>query len=155
MGLFYPFMEDTSVKLIGVEAAGHGIDTGLHSASICAGSYGVLDGMASLILQDEDGQVLPVHSVAAGLDYPGVGPEHAWMHEEGRASYANVTDDQALAAFRVLAELEGIIPALESAHAVAQVIAMADELSEDEVVIVNISGRGDKDCEEVERLTRA
>ncbi len=155
MGLFYPFMADTSIRLIGVEAAGYGIDTGLHSASICAGSYGVLDGMASLILQDDDGQILPVHSVAAGLDYPGVGPEHAFMHEAGRATYANVTDEQALAAFRTLAELEGIIPALESAHAVAQVIAMADELSEDEVVIVNMSGRGDKDCEEVERLTHA
>jgi tryptophan synthase beta chain len=153
MGLFYPFAEDEDVKLIGVEAAGSGIDTGLHSASISAGSYGVLDGMASLILQDEDGQVLPVHSIAAGLDYPGVGPEHAYMHETGRATYTNVTDDEALEAFRALAELEGIIPALESAHAVAQVLAMADELSEDDVVIVNISGRGDKDCEEVERLT--
>jgi tryptophan synthase beta chain len=153
MGLFYPFAEDEDVKLVGVEAAGSGIDTGLHSASISAGSYGVLDGMASLILQDEDGQVLPVHSIAAGLDYPGVGPEHAYMHETGRATYTNVTDEQALAAFRALAELEGIIPALESAHAVAQVLAMADELSEDDVVIVNISGRGDKDCEEVERLT--
>lgn len=153
MGLFYPFAEDTEVRLIGVEAAGHGIDTGLHSASIAAGSYGVLDGMASLVLQDEDGQVLPVHSVAAGLDYPGVGPEHAFMHETGRATYTNVTDEQALAAFRTLAELEGIIPALESAHAVAQVLAMADELSDDDIVIVNISGRGDKDCEEVERLT--
>ncbi len=154
MGLFYPFVGDSEVKLVGVEAAGHGIDTGLHSASICAGTYGVLDGTASLILQDEDGQVLPVHSVAAGLDYPGVGPEHAFMHEAGRATYTSVTDEQALAAFRTLAELEGIIPALESAHAVAQVLAMADELGEDEVVIVNISGRGDKDCEEVERLTR-
>jgi tryptophan synthase beta chain len=154
MGLFYPFVGDTSVRLIGVEAAGAGIDTGLHSASICAGSYGVLDGTASLILQDEDGQVLPAHSVAAGLDYPGVGPEHAFMHEEGRATYTSVTDEQALAAFRTLSELEGIIPALESAHAVAQVLAMADELSEDDVVIVNISGRGDKDCEEVERLTQ-
>jgi tryptophan synthase beta chain len=154
MGLFYPFVGDASVRLIGVEAAGAGIDTGLHSASICAGSYGVLDGTASLILQDEDGQVLPAHSVAAGLDYPGVGPEHAFMHEEGRATYTSVTDEQALAAFRTLSELEGIIPALESAHAVAQVLAMADELSEDDVVIVNISGRGDKDCEEVERLTQ-
>ena len=154
MGLFYPSAADTSVRLTGVEAAGAGIDTGLHSASICAGSYGVLDGTASLILQDEDGQVLPAHSVAAGLDYPGVGPEHAFMHEEGRATYTSVTDAQALAAFRTLSELEGIIPALESAHAVAQVLAMADELSEDDVVIVNISGRGDKDCEEVERLTQ-
>ncbi len=153
IGLFYSFMQDPEVAFIGVEAAGHGIDTGLHSASICAGSYGVLDGTASLILQDEDGQVLPVHSVAAGLDYPGVGPEHAWMHETGRASYASVTDEQALQAFRTLARLEGIIPALESAHAVAQVIKMAGELREDEIVIINISGRGDKDCEEVERLS--
>ncbi|MGI5816845.1 MAG: tryptophan synthase subunit beta [Armatimonadota bacterium] len=154
MGLFHAFADDEGVQFIGVEAAGAGIDTGLHSASIAAGSYGVLDGMASLILQDDDGQVLPVHSVAAGLDYPGVGPEHAHMHESGRARYTNVTDEQALAAFRALAELEGIIPALESAHAVAQVLAMADELGDDDVVIVNISGRGDKDCEEVERLTR-
>jgi tryptophan synthase beta chain len=153
MGLFHAFAEDTEVGLIGVEAAGSGIDTGLHSASIAAGSYGVLDGMASLVLQDEDGQVLPVHSVAAGLDYPGVGPEHAYMHETGRATYENVTDEQALAAFRTLSELEGIIPALESAHAVAQVLAMADDLSEDDIVIINVSGRGDKDCEEVERLT--
>jgi tryptophan synthase beta chain len=153
MGLFHAFAEDGEVALVGVEAAGAGIDTGLHSASIAAGSYGVLDGMASLVLQDEDGQVLPVHSVAAGLDYPGVGPEHAYLHESGRATYTNVTDEQALEAFRALAELEGIIPALESAHAVAQVLAMADTLSEDEIVIINVSGRGDKDCEEVERLT--
>jgi len=153
MGLFYAFVGDEGVELIGVEAAGHGIDTGLHSASICAGSYGVLDGTASLILQDAEGQILPVHSVAAGLDYPGVGPEHAFLHESGRARYENVTDEQALAAFRTLAELEGIIPALESAHAIAQVLAMADELRPDEIVIVNISGRGDKDCEEVARLT--
>ncbi len=153
MGLFYPFLEDEGVALIGVEAAGYGIDTGLHSASIGAGSFGVLDGTASLILQDEDGQVLPVHSVAAGLDYPGVGPEHAFLHVSGRARYASVTDEEALAAFRTLAELEGMIPALESAHAVAQVLNMADELGEDEIVIINISGRGDKDCEEVARLT--
>ncbi len=153
MGLFYPFVGDESVELIGVEAAGHGIDTGLHAASIGAGSYGVLDGAASLILQDAEGQILPAHSVAAGLDYPGVGPEHAYLHESGRARYESVTDEQALAAFRTLAELEGIIPALESAHAVAQVLAMSDELRADEIVIVNISGRGDKDCEEVARLT--
>ncbi len=153
MGLFYPFMDDEGVSMIGVEAAGYGIDTGLHSASICAGSFGVLDGTASLIIQDEDGQVLPVHSVAAGLDYPGVGPEHAFLHETGRATYTAVSDEEALEAFRTLAELEGIIPALESAHAVAQVVKMADELREDEIVIINLSGRGDKDCEEVERLT--
>ena len=153
MGLFYPFFGDEGVELIGVEAAGHGIDTGLHSASICAGSYGVLDGTATLIIQDEEGQVLPVHSVAPGLDYPGVGPEHAWMHDTGRARYVCVTDEEALAAFRTLAQLEGIIPALESAHAVAQVLNMADELRADDIVIINVSGRGDKDCEEVARLT--
>ncbi len=153
MGLFYPFIGDEGVELIGVEAAGHGIDTGLHSASICAGSFGVLDGTATLIIQDEEGQVLPVHSVAPGLDYPGVGPEHAWMHDTGRARYVCVTDEEALAAFRTLAQLEGIIPALESAHAVAQVLNMADELNAGDIVIVNISGRGDKDCEEVARLT--
>ncbi|MEA3402903.1 MAG: tryptophan synthase subunit beta [Armatimonadota bacterium] len=153
IGLFYPFLEDEGVEMIGVEAAGHGIDTGLHSASICAGTFGVLDGSATLVIQDKHGQVLPVHSVAAGLDYPAVGPEHAFLHEAGRCRYVSVTDEQALEAFRALGELEGIIPALECAHAVAQVLESADELSEDDIVIINISGRGDKDCEEVQRLS--
>ena len=151
MGLFYPFLGDESVELIGVEAAGHGIDTGLHSASIGAGSYGVLDGTATLILQDEDGQVLPVHSVAAGLDYPGVGPEHSYLHDTGRARYTWATDAEALEAFQTLSRLEGIIPALESAHAVAEAIKLAPTVSPDKLMIVNLSGRGDKDVETVAR----
>ncbi len=152
IGLFYAFLED-DVELIGVEAAGLGLQPGQHSASICAGTFGVLDGAATYVIQDEDGQVLPAHSVAAGLDYPAVGPQHADFHDSGRGRYVAVTDEQALEAFRTLTELEGIIPALESAHAVAQVLAMADELTDDDLVIINISGRGDKDCEEVQRLT--
>jgi len=151
MGLFYPFLGDESVELIGVEAAGHGIDTGLHSASIGAGSYGVLDGTATLILQDEDGQVLPVHSVAAGLDYPGVGPEHSYLHDTGRARYTWATDAEALEAFQTLSRLEGIIPALESAHAVAEAIKLAPTMSADKLMVVNLSGRGDKDVETVAR----
>ncbi len=152
IGLFYAFLED-DVELIGVEAEGLGLQPGQHSASICAGTFGVLDGAATYVIQDEDGQVLPAHSVAAGLDYPAVGPQHADFHDSGRGRYVAVTDEQALEAFRTLTELEGIIPALESAHAVAQVLAMADELTDDDLVIINISGRGDKDCEEVQRLT--
>ena len=138
-----------------MEAAGRGLTPGEHSASLAAGSFGIIDGAATMVLQTDDGQVLPVHSVAAGLDYPGVGPEHALLHETGRARYENVTDVEALEAFRALAELEGIIPALESAHAVAQVLKMADELTADDIVVINISGRGDKDCAEVARLTTA
>ncbi len=152
MGLFHPFIEDKEVELIGVEAGGLGLATGKHSASITAGSFGVLHGTASLILQDADGQVAPVHSVAAGLDYPGVGPEHALLSETGRARYTTVTDEEALAAFRRLSELEGIIPALESAHAIAYLLKMAGQFAGDDIIIVNLSGRGDKDCEEVQRL---
>ncbi len=152
MGLFHPFIEDKEVELIGVEAGGLGLATGKHSASITAGSFGVLHGTASLILQDADGQVAPVHSVAAGLDYPGVGPEHALLSETGRARYTTVTDKEALAAFRRLSELEGIIPALESAHAIAYLLKMAGQFAGDDIIIVNLSGRGDKDCEEVQRL---
>jgi len=152
IGIFHAFVPDTEVQLIGVEAAGRGLDTDLHCASIGRGSFGVLHGAASLMLQDEDGQIAPSHSVSAGLDYPAVGPEHAYVHETGRAQYAAATDDQALEAFSRLAELEGIIPALESAHAVAHLFAMQDQFDPDSIVIINLSGRGDKDCQEVRQI---
>jgi len=144
MGIFYPFVND-SVRLIGVEAAGKGIETGKHSASLNAGKKGVLHGMLSYFLQDEDGQIATTHSVAAGLDYPGVGPEHAYLKESRRAEYAAVTDKQALKAFAELSKAEGIIPALESAHAIAYAMEIAKEMRKDEIVVVNLSGRGDKD----------
>ncbi|HUS80215.1 MAG TPA: tryptophan synthase subunit beta [Armatimonadota bacterium] len=153
IGLFYDFIREEGVELIGVEAAGHGLETGEHAATLTCGTFGVIDGAATKVIQDEDGQIKPVHSVAAGLDYPGVGPEHAMLQETGRARYESVTDDEALAAFRTLARVEGIIPALESAHAVAQVLKMADEFTPEDIVVINVSGRGDKDCEEVARLT--
>ncbi len=153
MGIFYPFAKDR-VRLIGVEAAGRGLETGKHSASLCAGKKGVLHGMLSYFLQDEDGQIATTHSVAAGLDYPGVGPEHAWMKEVGRAEYVAVTDEEALEAFSLLSRLEGIIPALESAHAVAYAVKVAGEMSRDEIVVVNLSGRGDKDLEIVMNLLK-
>ena len=153
MGIFYPFAKD-KVRLIGVEAAGRGLETGKHSASLCAGKKGVLHGMLSYFLQDEDGQIATTHSVAAGLDYPGVGPEHAWMKEVGRAEYVAVTDEEALEAFSLLSRLEGIIPALESAHAVAHAVKVAGEMSRDEIVVVNLSGRGDKDLEIVMNLLK-
>ncbi|HFB84025.1 MAG TPA: pyridoxal-phosphate dependent enzyme, partial [Thermodesulfatator sp.] len=144
MGLFYPFLKDP-VRMIGVEAAGHGLDSGHHSATLCAGSPGVLHGAMSYLLQDEDGQVLEAHSIAPGLDYPGVGPEHSYLKESGRITYTAVDDQEALKAFKLLSEKEGIIPALESAHAVAQLVKMAPELPQGTVVVVNLSGRGDKD----------
>ncbi len=152
MGIFYPFIKDKSVKLIGVEAAGKGIESGKHSASLCAGKKGVLHGMLSYFLQNEDGQILTTHSVAAGLDYPGVGPEHAWLKEIKRAEYVSVTDEEALKAFSLLSKLEGIIPALESAHAIAYAVKIAKEMSRDEIVVVNLSGRGDKDLEIVMKI---
>jgi len=145
MGIFYPFIEDRSVRLIGVEAAGKGIETGKHSASLCAGERGVLHGMLSYFLQDDDGQIATTHSIAPGLDYPGVGPEHAWLKEIGRAEYVAVTDEQALKAFVELSKTEGILPALESAHALAYAMKLAKEMSKDEIIVVNLSGRGDKD----------
>ena len=147
MGIFHPFVEDKSVRLVGVEAAGKGIETGKHSASLCAGEKGILHGMLSYFLQDEDGQIATTHSVAAGLDYPGVGPEHAWLKEIGRAEYVAVTDDQALKAFVELSRTEGILPALESAHALAYAMELAKEMEKDEIIVVNLSGRGDKDLE--------
>ncbi|MBO8180777.1 MAG: tryptophan synthase subunit beta [Archaeoglobus sp.] len=144
MGIFHTFLKD-DVRLVGVEAGGKGIHTGKHAASLSAGSKGVLHGMLSYFLQDENGMMLDTHSISAGLDYPGVGPEHAYLKETGRCDYVTVSDEEALEAFRILSRLEGIIPALESAHAVAYAIKMAEGVGEDGVVVVNLSGRGDKD----------
>jgi tryptophan synthase beta chain len=149
IGLFYPFIGDSRVQLLGVEAAGLGIETGKHAASLGAGSPGVLHGNKTSLLQDADGQIQHAHSISAGLDYPGVGPEHAHLHDIERACYVSVTDDEALAAFRKLTEIEGIIPALESAHAIAQVIKMAPAMSPDQIILVCLSGRGDKDINTV------
>jgi tryptophan synthase beta chain len=149
MGLFHPFLDDTGVRMMGVEAAGLGIATGKHAASIGAGSVGVLHGNKTFLLQDEQGQIAHAHSISAGLDYPGVGPEHAWLHEIGRVKYVSVTDDEALQAFRLLTELEGIMPALESAHAVAQALKAAATMGRDQAILVCLSGRGDKDMHTV------
>jgi tryptophan synthase beta chain len=152
IGIFHPFLEDEEVRLIGVEAGGSGVETGKHAATLSAGSPGVLHGYYSYILQDENGQVVETHSVSAGLDYPGVGPEHSWLKETGRAEYVAATDAEALDAFRKLAALEGIIPALESAHAVAHAMKLAPTLPPDKIIVINLSGRGDKDVETVSRL---
>ena len=152
IGLFHPFLHDKSVSMHGVEAGGKGVETGKHSASICAGSDGVLHGFRTMVLQDADGQILETHSVAAGLDYPGVGPEHAFLGSSGRVKYSAVTDDNALKAFHLLSETEGIIPALESAHAVAFAAELARTLVKDQLIIVNLSGRGDKDVSQVAEL---
>ncbi|OGP56719.1 MAG: tryptophan synthase subunit beta, partial [Deltaproteobacteria bacterium RBG_13_61_14] len=149
MGLFHPFLEDRSVKMVGVEAAGEGISTGRHAASITGGAVGVLHGNKTYLLQDEHGQVQPTHSISAGLDYPGVGPEHAWLKATGRAEYVAITDRQALDGFKVLTEKEGIIPALESAHAVAWAVEAAPAMPKDAIIIINLSGRGDKDMHTV------
>ncbi len=149
MGLFYPFIDDREVRLVGVEAAGLGIETGKHAASISAGAVGVLHGNKTFLLQNSDGQIEHAHSISAGLDYPGVGPEHAWLKDTGRATYVTVNDKQALVAFHELTETEGIIPALESSHALAQAGIMAPTMSRDDIIIVNLSGRGDKDMETV------
>ncbi len=144
IGIFHPFLRD-DVKLVGVEAAGKGVESGKHSASLTAGSKGVLHGMLSYFLQDEDGMMLDTHSVAAGLDYPGVGPEHAYLRDMGRCEYVTITDAEALKAFRLLSRKEGIMPALESAHALAYAFKMAEEMDKDSIIVVNLSGRGDKD----------
>jgi len=149
MGIFYPYIGDPKVRLIGVEAAGEGLATGRHAASLSAGRPGVLHGNRTYLLQDANGQITETHSVSAGLDYPGVGPEHAWLKDHGRAEYVSVTDDEALAAFRDLCRLEGIIPALESAHAVAHAARIAPSLPRDLNLLVNLSGRGDKDMQTV------
>ena len=153
MGIFHAFIPFGDVRLVGVEAAGEGLDSGRHSAPLAAGTPGVLHGSLSYLLQDADGQVAPAHSISAGLDYPGVGPEHSWLLDEGRAEYVTVTDDRALAAFHRLSRLEGLIPALESAHAMAHVFEAGAELARHGPVVVCLSGRGDKDVAHVARLS--
>ena len=152
MGAFYDFIPDESVRLVGVEAGGEGVESGRHSATIGGGSEGILHGAHTFVLQDEWGQVQPTHSISAGLDYPGVGPEHAWLADTGRAQYVAATDTEALEGFRLLCELEGIIPALEPSHAVLPALRLAKELGPDAIVVLNLSGRGDKDVDEVSRL---
>jgi tryptophan synthase beta chain len=151
-GIFYPLIAKRDVRLVGVEAGGDGVDSQRHAATLARGQTGVLHGMQTVVLQDDDGQTLPVHSVSAGLDYPGVGPEHAHWHATGRVAYSAATDEEALDAFELLSRMEGIIPALEPAHAVAHACKIARELPTDAIVVINLSGRGDKDCVEVARL---
>ncbi|WP_018867057.1 MULTISPECIES: tryptophan synthase subunit beta [unclassified Thioalkalivibrio] len=149
IGLFHPFLGDESVAMIGVEAGGDGVETGRHSAPLCAGQPGVLHGNRTYLMEDENGQIIGTHSVSAGLDYPGVGPEHAWLKDIGRVDYVSVTDDQALAGFHRLTRTEGIIPALETSHAIAHVLDLAPEMRADQSIIINLSGRGDKDLNTV------
>ncbi|KHK51648.1 tryptophan synthase subunit alpha [Ralstonia sp. A12] len=149
MGIFYPYIDHADVKLIGVEAAGEGIETGRHAASLTGGSPGVLHGNRTYLLQDEDGQIIETHSISAGLDYPGVGPEHAWLKDARRAEYVPITDKEALQAFHDLCRMEGIIPALESSHALAYACKLAPTLPKDKILLVNLSGRGDKDMHTV------
>jgi tryptophan synthase beta chain len=149
IGIFHPYIEDESVRLIGVEAAGEGLDTGRHAASLNRGVVGVLHGNRTYLLQDAHGQITETHSVSAGLDYPGVGPEHAWLHDSGRAQYVGITDQEALAAFHDCCRIEGIMPALESSHAIAQAVKLAPTLPRDRIILVNLSGRGDKDMHTV------
>jgi tryptophan synthase beta chain len=145
IGLFHPFLDDPEVAMIGVEAAGHGIETGQHAASLTGGAPGVLHGNRTYLLQDEDGQITEAHSISAGLDYPGIGPEHSWLHESGRVKYLPITDAEALEAFQLCSQLEGIIPARESAHALAALPKVAKDYGKDQRILVNVSGRGDKD----------
>jgi len=145
IGLFHPFLDDDSVQIVGVEAAGHGIESGAHAASLSGGAPGVLHGNRTYLLQDDDGQILDAHSISAGLDYPGIGPEHAWLKDIGRATYLSATDDEALAAFQLCAKLEGIIPALEPSHALARALEKAADMGKDEILLLNMCGRGDKD----------
>ncbi|MTA96664.1 MAG: tryptophan synthase subunit beta, partial [Actinobacteria bacterium] len=147
IGIFHPFIEDKSVRLIGFEAGGSGIETGLHAATISGGTPGVLHGTRSYVLQDKDGQTIESHSISAGLDYPGVGPEHAYLNDIGRAEYRPVTDDQAMYAFSLLCKSEGIIPAIETAHALAGALEVGNELGKDAILLINLSGRGDKDVQ--------
>jgi tryptophan synthase beta chain len=145
IGLFYDFLNEPSVKMYGVEAAGHGMDTGKHAAALEGGREGILHGMRSYFLQDEDGQIQEAHSISAGLDYPGVGPEHAWLYDNKRVAYVPVTDEEAVEAFQLCGRMEGILPALESAHALAYAAKLAPTLPKDHLMVVNLSGRGDKD----------
>ncbi|MDQ7014788.1 MAG: tryptophan synthase subunit beta [Gammaproteobacteria bacterium] len=152
MGLFYPFIKDESVGMVGVEAAGHGLDSGRHAAPLCAGKPGVLHGNRTYLMEDANGQIIETHSISAGLDYPGVGPEHAWLKDCGRVEYVAIDDTEALDAFHDLTRTEGIMPALESSHALAQAKKMAPSMSRDEIILVNLSGRGDKDIHTVAEL---
>ncbi|MCU7880613.1 MAG: tryptophan synthase subunit beta [Candidatus Thiodiazotropha sp. (ex Lucinoma aequizonata)] len=149
IGLFYPYLDDQGVAIYGVEAAGNGLETGQHAAPLCAGKPGVLHGNRTYLMEDANGQIIETHSISAGLDYPGVGPEHAWLKDTGRANYVAVTDDQALAAFHELTRIEGIIPALESSHALAYASQLATTMKPDQIILVNLSGRGDKDMHTV------
>jgi tryptophan synthase beta chain len=151
MGLFHPFLDDAGIEIFGVEAAGHGLDTGMHAASIAGGRPGVLHGNRTYLLMNEDGQINEAHSISAGLDYPGIGPEHAWLADAGRVTFLSATDDEALNAFQLLSKLEGIIPALEPAHAIAKVLDLAPKKPKDHLMVVNLSGRGDKDLDSVAR----
>ena len=152
IGLFYPFLDDPQVAIYGVEAAGDGLETGHHAAPLCAGTPGVLHGNRTYLMEDRDGQIIETHSISAGLDYPGVGPEHAWLKDTGRASYVAVTDQEALAAFHVLTRVEGIIPALESSHALAYAAKLAPTMDREQSILINLSGRGDKDMHTVAAL---
>ena len=151
IGAFYEFIPDKEVQLIGCEAAGLGIDTEKHAATIAKGTKGIFHGMKSLFCQNKDGQIAPVYSISAGLDYPGIGPEHAMLAEEGRAKYVPITDEEAVNAFEYLSRTEGIIPAVESAHAVAYAMKLAPTMSKDKIIVINISGRGDKDVAAIAR----
>ena len=155
MGLFHPFLDEESVRIMAVEASGEGIETGKHAASLSAGSPGVLHGNRTYLLQDEDGQIKEAHSISAGLDYPGIGPEHAWLHDIGRVEYVSVTDAEAVAAFQLCTRAEGIIPALESSHAIAHAARIAGDLPRDHLMVINLSGRGDKDLDSVGRYLDA
>ncbi len=153
MGLFHPFLDDSGVRIIGVEAAGRGIESGEHAASLTGGRPGVLHGNRTYLLQDKEGQITEAHSISAGLDYPGIGPEHSWLKEKGRVEYVSATDDEAVEAFQLLCKIEGIIPALESAHALAHTLKLAPTLPKDNLLVMNLSGRGDKDVPQIaERL---
>jgi tryptophan synthase beta chain len=149
IGLFYPFIDDPSVRMIGVEAAGDGVETGRHSAPLCAGRPGVLHGNRTYLMEDDDGEIIETHSISAGLDYPGVGPEHAWLKDTGRADYVNITDTEALEGFHSLTRLEGIIPALESSHAMAYTMKLAPTMGKGQIIVVCLSGRGDKDMQTI------
>jgi tryptophan synthase beta chain len=145
LGLFHPFLGEPSIRMVGVEAAGHGLESGQHAASLSGGKPGVLHGNRTYLLQDDDGQIAEAHSISAGLDYPGIGPEHAWLHESGRVQYVAIRDDEALEAFKLCSKLEGILPALEPAHALAQVTKLAPTLPSSHLIVMNMCGRGDKD----------
>src|SRR5712692_10567628 len=154
MGLFHPFLDEPSIEIYGVEAAGHGLSSGLHAASIAGGRPGVLHGNRTYLLMDDDGQIKDAHSISAGLDYPGIGPEHAWLYDMKRIQFLYATDDEALKAFQLLSTLEGIIPALEPAHAIAKVMELAPKKSKDHLMVINLSGRGDKDVPQVVDILR-